>query len=374
MPAIVQHDSIYGPTKKNSQLGPIHVAGWSPIEYHGNLSENPRPYRPRLAISSNTITYPSRRDNPPPLAGTAQLPTPISAQAPPPVAFPHDFIPSQRSQLLTPPTSADLAPLPGPGALPPQAALPMYPTPVSYPPISTLHGGPHYPTLPVPRPASRMSATPSELVSALTSLKQEVVDTQPQAIPLQSLPLPPKSPNIPEPAEAVTPLDTGHAHIPVTSLLKSPKRPKSHITEHPIGDSEVSRKKPRLEEPINQEVYTKIEAAASDEQSLLYGEYQEEDEPKQFGPDGLRLEEDCLSTLMEHDPENEGVVYCQLCQLVSCALPSNGLISGLFGSARYELGYATERPKPFENPTQDELVQHCLAEHFAGWEALRRGD
>lgn len=40
-------------------------------------------------------------------------------------------------------------------------------------------------------------------------------------------------------------------------------------------------------------------------------------------------------------------------------------------SARFEMGFTTERPQPFVRATNQELIQHCSTEHHDAWTALR---
>ncbi|KAF9464471.1 hypothetical protein BDZ94DRAFT_496160 [Collybia nuda] len=74
----------------------------------------------------------------------------------------------------------------------------------------------------------------------------------------------------------------------------------------------------------------------------------------EIGPDGLRLEEDCLSALIDDDDEDDTLQTCMLCK------------------ARFEMKYTTDPPQVFVRATKEELIEHCSTEHHDAWETLRR--
>ena len=105
----------------------------------------------------------------------------------------------------------------------------------------------------------------------------------------------------------------------------------------------------------------------------------EDEDVVEVGPDGLRLVKDCISSLFGEEGEGEGEGeggkgrYCKLCMsvLYLCASVCVFSFSTFYFSARRDMGYRADPPKPFVNATDDELQEHCMTEHAEAWEDLR---
>ena len=82
--------------------------------------------------------------------------------------------------------------------------------------------------------------------------------------------------------------------------------------------TERLQKRPRLEAPRLQLTITNtpIEPVANSTENNVQTDIDDEDEPIEVGPDGLRLLEDCISDLFGDEGGNGEGRYCKLCMSV----------------------------------------------------------
>lgn len=93
-----------------------------------------------------------------------------------------------------------------------------------------------------------------------------------------------------------------------------------------------------------------VEMRAADEEDAMSSD---EDEPLRLDAEGLRVVEDCLEELFDEDDDDPDSKVCMLCR------------------NRFQSGAITEEPTIYVKATEQELVDHCVAEHPTAWERLR---
>lgn len=93
-----------------------------------------------------------------------------------------------------------------------------------------------------------------------------------------------------------------------------------------------------------------VEMRAADEEDAMSSD---EDEPLRLDAEGLRVVEDCLEELFDEDDDDPNSKVCMLCR------------------NRFQSGAITEEPTIYVKATEQELVDHCVAEHPTAWERLR---
>jgi len=131
-----------------------------------------------------------------------------------------------------------------------------------------------------------------------------------------------------------------------------------------VTDGEAQqRKKPRLDSQENstEQVEGQVAVSGTDMEvsDITRNEADEEgveesdEEVIEIGPDGLRMEDDCVAALIEEVGVNGDLKACKLC------------------NARFEMGFTTERPELFVEATNQELIEHCSTEHHDAWQQLR---
>jgi hypothetical protein len=116
------------------------------------------------------------------------------------------------------------------------------------------------------------------------------------------------------------PLNNGAASSPASPPRPDALKRASVDISGNLSDGEAQqRKKPRLDDQDHDSERVEGQAPVSSGAS----DPEEDDESDagvvEIGPDGLRLEDDCLETLIEEVGNNEGLKACKLCKsVVSC--------------------------------------------------------
>lgn len=154
----------------------------------------------------------------------------------------------------------------------------------------------------LPRNAPNPSATPPDILQVHEQSQNNISNINP---PLQHQ----RQVEDSRPSSSyATPGYQNSHHLIYTDLAKP-------MTPDATPPSLAALKSPTREAESNEEGEMPVakKRRIADQDSMDIDDNEECDDDVEIGPDGLRLEEDCVAALIDDDDENESVQTCKLC-------------------------------------------------------------